>query len=238
MGDQINSTLSRTAFTAVCRQLEESIRSEKASASFACGGTIPVRNIDESQDVGALKSSGPINVFWKLKSGAQKLTLPLGSCVDGDVEDGSNTRLRQLVADCEPAGFGRGQEDVMDLEYRRAGKLETHQFATSFHPADFGIVERVEQVLLPTLNQPKEPKEPSESSESRKSGKSSKSSEPNDAKEASGNVLQMRRMEIELYKLNVSYYYINTKYMPCLLLMLSIYDIGLLRSFRSIQEPR
>jgi hypothetical protein len=157
------SSLSRTAFIAVCSQLEESIRSEKASASFACGGTIPVKStIEEAEDVGEVKASRPIDVFWDLKdeSGAQKLTLPLGNSVDA--------RLRQLVADCEPAGFGRGQETLMDPKYRKAGKLETHRFATSFHPADFGIVERVEQVLLPTLNGP------------------------------------IRRMEIELYKLNVS----------------------------------
>lgn len=191
------SSLSKTAFTAVCRQLEESIRSEKASASFACGGTIPVETIPVKGTVEApeVKPSGPINVFWKLKSEARKLTLPLGSSFEDDAEDGSDTRLRQLVADCEPAGFGRGQEDVMDPEYRKAGKLETHQFATSFHPADFGIVERVEQVLLPSLNEPNKPNELDE------------------------NVLQIRRMEIELYKLNVSYHYIIIK---CLLLILSL----------------
>ncbi|OKO99838.1 hypothetical protein PENSUB_8055 [Penicillium subrubescens] len=166
------STLSRTAFTAVCRQLEEFIRSEKTSASFACGGTIPVKKtVGDAEDAGTVKSSGPINVFWKLKSEAQKLTLPLGSSVDA--EDGSDTRLRQLVADCEPAGFGRGQETVMDSKYRKARKLETSRFATSFHPADFGIIERVEQVLLPTLDKLDE------------------------------GILQIRRMHIELYKLNV-----------------------------------
>jgi hypothetical protein len=201
------STLSRAAFTAVCRQLEESIRSEKASSSFACGGTIPVKNPVDAQDAGAVNSSGSINIFWKLKSEAQKLTLPLGRSVDA--EDGSDTRLRQLVADCEPAGFGRGQEPVMDSKYRKAGKLENSRFATSFHPADFGIVERVEQVLLPTLDKLDE------------------------------NILQIRRMHIELYKLNVSHpiLLILCFLILCLLLTVTTYHIDLLGSFRSFQKP-
>jgi hypothetical protein len=37
----------------------------------------------------------------------------------------------------------------MDPSYRRAGKLDTDHFMTSFYPSDFGIVERIQQVLTP-----------------------------------------------------------------------------------------
>lgn len=181
-------SLSRIAFKAVCGQLETSLRDEKASASFACGGTIPVKCTDAAnpptiiaEDVPEpgerLKSSGPVNIFWELKdeSAARKLTLPLGSSVETNDSSNSLTRLRQLVTDCEPAPFGRHQETVLDTQYRKAGKLETYQFATTFHPADFGIIQRVEQVLLPTLQN------------------------------LTQQFLKIRRLEIELYKLNVSY---------------------------------
>lgn len=36
----------------------------------------------------------------------------------------------------------------MDPEYRKAGKLKNHRFATSFHPAGFGIIETIEQQIL------------------------------------------------------------------------------------------
>ncbi|KAL4739206.1 hypothetical protein BDV11DRAFT_170239 [Aspergillus similis] len=81
--------------------------------------------------------------------------------------------LRRLVADCDPASFGRGEEDVIDPEYRRAGKINTGQFATSFHPADFGILENIAQVLLPSISN------------------------------ETDNQLGFRKITAELYKLNV-----------------------------------
>lgn len=183
MGEQISesdkgpSSLSRAAFKAVCSRLEKSITAEKAAASFACGGIIPVKgSVEEVRKTVQVKPSGPINVFWARKDepGAQQLILPLGVSVPLDDSPNSPARLGQLVADCEEAEFGRGQESVLDPKYRKAGKLAPHQFASSFHPADFGIVERVEQVLLPTLN------------------------------ELDGDLLKIRRMGMELYMLNVS----------------------------------
>jgi hypothetical protein len=183
MGKQISesdkgpSSLSRATFKAVCSRLEKSITTEKASASFACGGIVPVEgSVEEAQKIVRVKPSGPINVFWARKGdpGAQQPILPLGDSVPLDDSPNSLARLRQLVEDCEPAEFGRGQESVLDPKYRKAGKLAPHQFASSFHPADFGIVERVEQVLLPTLN------------------------------ELDGDLLKIRRMGMELYKLNIS----------------------------------
>ncbi|KAJ5381350.1 Oxoglutarate/iron-dependent dioxygenase [Penicillium cataractarum] len=180
------SSLSRIAFKTVCSQLEKSLSNEKASASFACGGTIPVKcthaanlrssTAEEVPETGErLKSSGPVNIFWELNdaSTARKLTLPLSTSVETNDSSSSMTRLGQLVADCEPAPFGRNQETVLDTQYRKAGKLETHQFATTFHPADFGIIERVEQVLLPSLQKLMQ------------------------------QFLEIRRLEVELYKLNV-----------------------------------
>jgi hypothetical protein len=152
-------SLSETAFKEICRQLEQAFTDEKASASFVCGGTIPM--------VEKL-----INVYWrndKHDSQAQVVDLPVSSTDD----DGKDSLVHQLVASCEAASFGRNKETVMDPEYRKAGKLELDQFATTFHPADYGILDEIAQNLVRNLD--------------------------------AGNAwLVPRRVEAEIYKLNVS----------------------------------
>ena len=39
---------------------------------------------------------------------------------------------KRLLAKCEPATFGRDDQDVLDPEYRKAVKLDGDQFATNF----------------------------------------------------------------------------------------------------------
>jgi hypothetical protein len=161
----------RTSLKNSSRQLRSLIEGESATASFSCGGTIPVAVDSEIADGKNLTASPPVRIFWSKRDDAtaQKLILPIGT----SVPEVSAEILKRLVADCDPASFGRGDKDVVDPEYRKAGKLDTDQFATSFHPADFGILDTVGQVLLPSI-----------------------SSETD-------NQLQFRRIKAELYKMNV-----------------------------------
>ncbi|KAJ5778632.1 hypothetical protein N7520_001878 [Penicillium odoratum] len=113
------------------------------SPEFACGGNIPVK-AEANLEGQTRKVSNPVTIcFWKTDDSPKKLVLPL--------EDPSSTSLSQIVADCEPAGFGRGKENVLDLEYRRAGKLDPSKFITSFNLADFRLLETIEQILAPPL---------------------------------------------------------------------------------------
>ncbi|KAJ5579842.1 uncharacterized protein N7459_005827 [Penicillium hispanicum] len=183
-----SASLSKIAFNQLCRQLETTVVGEDAAASFLCGGTIPIEGPEAAQPAKPTKrakgnegipearnSSSPVSLFWDSKndSQARKLVLPLGSSTPAC--NSSDARLRQLVEDCEPASFGRGQETVMDPEYRKAGKLDTHRFVTSFHPADFGIIENIQQILAPGCN----------------------------IREDNFPPVGLRRVEAELYKLNV-----------------------------------
>lgn len=140
------SSLSKDEFHKVCSQLEKAIVDEKNSSAFVCGGIIPIKDEAAKPKNQIPKLSNPVTIFWEPKDGSQakKLVLP--------IKDSSDDSLRQLVADCEPAGFGRGQEDVMDPEYRKAGKLEPSQFVTSFHFMDFGLLEIIEKILAPPLD--------------------------------------------------------------------------------------
>lgn len=172
-GEPKQPQLSALAFTEICRHLRESIEGERASASFACGGTISIGDSKPSNysSESTRRESPPVSLLWATgqDSNARKLVLPLNNTAP----ESSQEVLQQLAADCDPATFGRGDQDILDPEYRKAGKIDPHQFASSFHPSDFGIIENIEQILLPSVSTEKE------------------------------NRLQFRKLSAELYKLNV-----------------------------------
>ncbi|KAB8221096.1 hypothetical protein BDV33DRAFT_190689 [Aspergillus novoparasiticus] len=135
------------SFLNSCLQLKTFIEGERTTASYTCGGCIPIVQATGPLDKHP-RASGPVNIFWSIgNSSARRVSLPLRA----DAEDASPAVLQHLITSCDPASFGRGQEDVMDLSYRRARKLDPENFATSFHPATFGIIETIEKVLLPGI---------------------------------------------------------------------------------------
>lgn len=58
--------------------------------------------------------------------------------------------LRNMCSSCQAASFGRQGQDVYDATYREALKLEPSQFTTNFHPHDYGILDDLAQILLPS----------------------------------------------------------------------------------------
>ena len=62
--------------------------------------------------------------------------------------------FQQLLHDFQPATFGRGGEDVYDLSYRRAGKLDASKFFTNFDIHESGILDKVARWLLPGVSTP------------------------------------------------------------------------------------
>lgn len=135
-------SLTSLAFEEVCHQLEAFVVGKKASASFVCGGIIP---IDTKAVAGPTSSqpisvSPPVRICWYTDGDniSRVLTLPLDSNADSK---SASDNLHRLVVGCDPASFGRGQEDVIDPRYRKARKLEPRHFFTSFHPSDFGMLQ-------------------------------------------------------------------------------------------------
>ncbi|KLJ06429.1 hypothetical protein EMPG_09266 [Blastomyces silverae] len=55
--------------------------------------------------------------------------------------------FRQLVKECELATFGKGDKDILDEEYRKAGKMDTENFCTNFTPYEYGVVDTIVQAL-------------------------------------------------------------------------------------------
>ncbi|KAM5355088.1 hypothetical protein ACJ41O_001734 [Fusarium nematophilum] len=72
---------------------------------------------------------------------SRSLKLP----VNGDAV--SQESFGHLLKDCEPATFGLGNEEVLDEDYRKAGKLDKSQFSSSFNPYEHGVVDTISQAL-------------------------------------------------------------------------------------------
>lgn len=60
-------------------------------------------------------------------------------------------KLNELLKGCDPATFGLGGEAVLDESYRKAVKLDNNEFTTSFNPYEFGIIDKIGQLLLPSI---------------------------------------------------------------------------------------
>ncbi|KAI0350190.1 hypothetical protein OH77DRAFT_1431338 [Trametes cingulata] len=56
--------------------------------------------------------------------------------------------LQHLAETCDPATFGVDQKDVYDEAYRKAGKLDSSDFALNFSPERAGVLEAVRAELL------------------------------------------------------------------------------------------
>jgi len=65
-----------------------------------------------------------------------------------DFSQATDQQLDNLTRACNPATFGRNQQDVLDESYRKAGKMDANRFATQFSPTDLGIPEIVSDLLL------------------------------------------------------------------------------------------
>jgi hypothetical protein len=118
-------------------RLAKTLKGEKATATFACGGELVSKLVESGQNVEPVEPSNPI-LFYEDKDGqSHKIVFPA-----------SNDELEHLVSGCEQATFGVGNEEKLDTKYRSAWKLDTTRFATSFHPFDSDIMEVVKHLLF------------------------------------------------------------------------------------------
>jgi hypothetical protein len=133
-------------------QLEAAVTAQQAA--FCCGGTIQIDAARDcihehvTVDTEPLVSP-PVVIRWDLPSGKaiRKMTLPA-------VQKARRTSaISELLKDCSPATFGHKGQEVLDPSYRRAVKLDSHQFCTSFSPYDFGVIDAIAQTLLPEIAQ-------------------------------------------------------------------------------------
>ncbi|KAI1062968.1 hypothetical protein LB507_005760 [Fusarium sp. FIESC RH6] len=91
---------------------------------------------------GHIESQQKLTIRWdaKIKGFARTLRLPL-------TDDATQESLGLLLNACQPATFGFGNQEVLDEEYRKAGKMDPNDFCTDFNPYEHGIVDTINQAL-------------------------------------------------------------------------------------------
>jgi hypothetical protein len=143
------SALAHTTQNAILDELRQSLVQQTYSATFALGGKVPISREDDAStpcpasgfkaDINVLRPSKPVHIRFGESGLGRKLVLPAAY---------DSAELQQLVQACSPASFGRNGKDVHDPSYRKAGKLDTTDFATTFCPYESGIIDVVNQVLV------------------------------------------------------------------------------------------
>ncbi|KAI8931577.1 hypothetical protein NX059_011231 [Plenodomus lindquistii] len=139
----------------VTHVITQNLSSLMPDATYACGGTIRVKNpasggtiTSGSGDVFASsKPAGiePVTIRWDSSSSIEKTTLPNQSSRQSCAADG----FAKLIRDSIPASFGYQGQDIIDETYRKASKLDPSAFSTNFNPYEVGIIDVIGQALLP-----------------------------------------------------------------------------------------
>ena len=120
-------------------QLKHFVQDENTSATFACGGNVPVKIGDAVDGQQQRVSNRPVVLRWDhapsdpSSQPAQAPKISLGS------PENSDEALARLMKDCQVAGFGFKGKDVVDETYRKARKMEAENFSTDFSPYEVGI---------------------------------------------------------------------------------------------------
>ena len=104
---------------------------------FAIGGKINIANPTSASTI----DKDSVVIRWDSSQGG-KVVLP----INGDAA--SERAFAQLLKDCEPATFGRGDQEVYDEMYRKARKMDEAKFCTNFSPSDYGVIDTVVQALV------------------------------------------------------------------------------------------
>ncbi|KAF6224617.1 hypothetical protein HO173_012960 [Letharia columbiana] len=135
--------------TALLQKLASAVNGHAATATFACGGSVPISDLSTGNlGTGAQNLFPSVTIRWDSEDHyikQSKISFPLPH-----QHDGSSRMLNGLLSSCKRATFGVGGHDVLDEKYRKAVKLDTSQFSTDFHPHDCGILDSIQQILLPS----------------------------------------------------------------------------------------
>lgn len=145
-------TLAEMAEAIMLADIKASVDKLARSTTFACGGNVPFKVANET-DVVPDKDEA-------VQAGINPIQIRFGESGEGITvyfPEGTNAskQLQELIAACQPASFGRGGEAILDENYRRAVKLDTEDFATTFCPYEACIIDVVAQLLLPQIKHDK-----------------------------------------------------------------------------------
>ena len=149
MAEFRSDSAKQTGNTALLQKLASAVDGHAATATFACGGSVPLLDLSTGNfgpDPQNLVS--PVTIRWDPRNtytAQSKIDFPLP-----DHDNVSHQMFKRLLHHCDPATFGVGGRDILDETYRKAAKLDASDFSTNFHPHDCGILNSIQQILLPS----------------------------------------------------------------------------------------
>jgi hypothetical protein len=142
-----NSNRVTMSQTSLMDEIKASLAIHARSATFACGGSIPIEQTHPKVTTKTVSFSPPVQVRYGWNG--------LGSTLNIPGSEPSSKELKELLNASLPATLARARQEVLDEDYRKAGKLDQGQFATDFCPHALGIVDTLTQMLLPQTQQSK-----------------------------------------------------------------------------------
>lgn len=164
---QQEKSLAKMAEKKILKDLSFSLKKHARSSTFACGGSISfkgptvevaggttedsTKKESSTTDVTKADTNPDTAVNTAVVDDVQVRFGVSGSgfTVNFNKEGPSSKDFEHLLKACQPASFGRAGEAILDEKYRKAGKLDRSQFATTFCPYEAGIVDVVTQLLVP-----------------------------------------------------------------------------------------
>jgi hypothetical protein len=142
----------------ILEDLSSSLETHTRSATFACGGRVsfmaPAGLTGEQIKELSQQDSNSTRTPTANAATVDDVQIRFGPSGSGVTvnfnRDGPSSKdFEKLLKTCQPASFGRAGEAILDEAYRKAGKLDRSQFATTFCPYEAGIVDVVTQLLVP-----------------------------------------------------------------------------------------
>lgn len=161
-------TLAEIAETKLLDDLFDCIETESRRATLACDGVLQftgdltalasASSSTKGSETESTEGSDEVSVSSKASISTGDYSVPVdirfGKSGEGMTSklpehSGSSKEFRNLLNTCQPASFGVGSKEVLNEEYRKAGKLDRAAFATTFCPYESGIINFIAQFLVP-----------------------------------------------------------------------------------------
>ncbi|UJO24235.1 uncharacterized protein CLAFUR5_13851 [Fulvia fulva] len=140
-------SLAEIAEASLLKELKSCLRLQSRKAIFACGGTVNFTPDNKQKAALANGIGGIPSIDLRFGESGKGMTLTL------PIQTDNSSQFTALLSACQPASFGRSNEEVFEEEYRKASKLDRTAFATNFCPYEAGIIDVVAQLLLSPSSQ-------------------------------------------------------------------------------------
>ena len=132
--------------------LRDAISKKPIEHAFTCGGKLVHVSEDAGDTAGLQKRldetsdsifTGHVVIRHGVDGAGNRLELPTSSAQD--------PQLQKLISACDAAPFGVAGKEVLNENYRKAIKMNTEDFCTDFCPFNIGIIDIINQLLVPSV---------------------------------------------------------------------------------------